>query len=76
MIALSFNQEKIPRTMTRAEWREVHRWRRVTQHKLKEMAEREIEAFRRMSEDLGTYGVARMRIAMDNIVNPPVLFYP
>lgn len=67
---LVFNHEAIPRTTTREQWREIDRWRRTTQKRLRFLAQER-------AKNLATLGITdleyRTRLA-NEIVNPPV--YP
>lgn len=72
MITLIFRADAIPRTTTREQWREIHRWKRETEKKLREAAElrmRNLAAF-------GTTHPELLRGYMDEIINPPVMYYP
>jgi hypothetical protein len=73
---LLFDQRKLPRTMNRKEWRGIDRWRRVTQHKLREAMERQVQALSAIRDDLGAYGTATHLHAMERLINPPVLIGP
>ena len=72
MIALYFNPSKFPRTITRKEWRDIWRWKRVTEKQLA------IEA-RAQIESLHYYGTTMPRHIrdemLDNIINPPLLIH-
>lgn len=57
---------RLPRTMSRREWREIYRWKRVEEKKLRQM---EIEAIRIAA----MFDRAEM---LDRIVNPPLLLHP
>jgi hypothetical protein len=73
---LLFDQKRLPRSMKREEWREVDRWRRITQRKLREATERDADAIRRAREELGAFGSATLLLAAERLVNPPVLIWP
>lgn len=68
---LVFRQGLIPRTTTRAQWREISRWRRNTQRILR-------DAIERRRDNLAFYGIGDLRFAreIDHIVNPPICVYP
>lgn len=70
MIGLIFNPRKIPRTITRQEWKEIHRWRRVTQKNINEM----IQLGRNRLTILGP-GKQRDDL-IDRMINPPVILGP
>lgn len=72
MLALCFNQTKVPRTVTRDEWREIDRWRRVTQRQLAKDAQAEIE---RLVVFGSTHPELARRMA-ERITNPPLLLGP
>lgn len=74
MYALKFEASRLPRTMTKPEWKVADRWRRVT---LKQIAA-EVERQRQM---LGAFGSCEMHREMasdfiSDMVNPPLLVYP
>lgn len=66
---LAFDISKLPRTLSRAEWRALHRWRRVTQRKLREQAERDREC-------LAVFGSSHPLTSrlIERLINPPVLY--
>ncbi len=70
---LYFDITKIPRTTTRAQWRKMDRWRRLTKQRLS-------EARRRALDNLVAFGStmpARLREGIiDEMVNPPLLLGP
>ena len=68
---LVWEPSKLPRTMTREQWHEIDRWRRVTQKKLCAQEER-------MRLDLMTFGTTHPRGAeiANRLVNPPLLVHP
>lgn len=78
MIALLFDQTRLPRSMKRCEWVEIHRWRRTTQKRLKEETERHIDVLRQHIEEVHAFGSSMLRVseAIGDIVNPPVLLGP
>ncbi len=49
MLQLSFDPRKLPRSMSREEWRKIDRWRRTAQKQVGAEVSRQME-------DLGTYG--------------------
>ncbi|SDL08463.1 hypothetical protein SAMN05428953_12682 [Mesorhizobium muleiense] len=72
MIHLLFNADAIPRTTTREQWREIDRWRRVTERTLRAERERQIAS-------IITYGTSHPEIVRDFIekaINPPIMMYP
>jgi hypothetical protein len=72
MLALAFNPDKISRSTTRAQWAEIHRWKRVVEKKLQAETLRQIE-------NLSIYGSTHPELAMriaDRIVDPPMMIYP
>jgi hypothetical protein len=73
---LIFNLRKLPRTMTKREWREIDRWRRVAERKLREAIQRQTEALAAMRDDLGAYGTATHLHAIERLINPPALIGP
>lgn len=70
---LVFNPERLSRSINRKEWKEIWRWKRVTEKQLAKSISEKIQL-------LATYGTTMpeyMRKDMvDVIVNPPVLMYP
>lgn len=76
---LIFNANRIPRTTTRKEWREMWRWKRVTTKVLRHWQEENIEVLREFHNRVLLEGSAQMRIR-DNLVaeliNPPLLIPP
>ena len=72
MLSLYFIPAKFPRTIKRAEWYEIWRWKRVTQKRLIE----ELETQRLM---LSVYGATMpdyvRRNIIDNMINPPLLVH-
>jgi hypothetical protein len=67
---LLFNPAKLPRTMTRKEWKEIDRWRRVVTRKLRESLEQ------RLSEVFIRGGEKFLIDVLDEAVNPPLLLGP
>ncbi|WP_439392347.1 hypothetical protein ACRQ5Q_22390 [Bradyrhizobium sp. PMVTL-01] len=65
-LALVFRPEKLPRTMTRAQWRDSYRWLRKVRKELRRQAERDIEA-------AVMFGDARR---LEHVINPPLLVIP
>jgi hypothetical protein len=72
MISLYFVPAKFPRSITRGEWREIWRWKRVTQKKL-------VEAIEEERQMLITYGSTMLPQAkadlIEHMVNPPLLVH-
>ena len=71
---LYFVPTKLPRTMSRKEWKECDRWRRVTQKKLAEEMQKKIDM-------LATFGTTELEQRMKrDIINeaiyPPLLLGP
>jgi hypothetical protein len=69
---LLFVPEKLPRTWTKAQWKEADRWRRITQKKL-------AEARQQLMENLAVYGTTHPRIReniLNELTNPPLLLGP
>ena len=71
---LYFVPEKLPRTMTRTQWKEADRWRRITTKLLATEMEKRRNDFAKMMDDLACFGRASMRIGYE--VNPPLLLNP
>lgn len=62
MIALVFNARAIPRTTTRQQWREIDRWRRMSEAVLRaELRLRRPEIERRL-ENLALYGTTHPEV--------------
>jgi hypothetical protein len=70
-LALYFVPFKIPRTVTRKEWYEIHRWRRVTQKQLNATLLFEQEKLR----DPSTPSWVK-RDLMNSMIYPPLLLGP
>lgn len=66
MMQILWTPHMLPRTMTRAEWREIDRWRRVTQRELNKQGDAAMR-------DLLIFGSAR--IDVDRIINPPMIVH-
>lgn len=63
---LVFDHARIPRTTTRAEWREIDRWRRGTE-----------AACRKADEQLFSYvGAFGSAALAEKLINPPICIYP
>lgn len=75
---LVFQPDRIPRTTTRAEWRKIDRWRRVTLKALLAHEEAHRAAIDAAYEGLAFYGGADIWIddAMQGLINPGVVVYP
>ena len=72
MLKLVFTPTMFPRSMTKAEWKEADRWRRVTQKKLAEHAQSEMDNL----VVFGTTLAPAVRSSMiDAMVNPPLLMH-
>jgi hypothetical protein len=69
---LLFDQNKLPRTMTRQQWRKCDRWRRSAQKILRQYTERRLEALIR----IGTSNPVLQDELLNEIINPPVLMGP
>jgi hypothetical protein len=72
MIKLLFVPEQFPRTIGRDEWKEIWRWKRVTERELTKAAEQQ-------RNDFITYGstwptAVRERI-INEMINPPVVIH-
>lgn len=70
---LVFNPERLSRSITRDEWRDIWRWKRVTEKQLRKSVEEQIGL-------LVAYGNNMpqkiRRDIIDVVVNPPLLMYP
>ena len=71
-MVLLFDINKVPRSTTRAEWREMDRWRRSTEARLR--AER-YKQLKSMTLFATTHPDEAMKIA-EHIINPPLLLNP
>lgn len=70
---LVFNQASLPRTITKQQWKEIWRWKRVTEQRLKKSIEEQIA----LLSIYGTTMPKHIRNDMiDVIVNPPLMIYP
>ena len=65
---LVFDQRRIPRSTTRKEWREMDRWRRNAQRRIRERVEAQTAAFQ-------VFGVNSRQGEefMERLIRPPVL---
>lgn len=70
---LVFNPERLSRSITRKEWKDIWRWKRVTERTIKKSLAEQIVL-------LATYGttmpVGMRREMIDVITNQPLLMYP
>lgn len=79
---LLFDQTRVPRSTTRNQWREMDRWRRVTERKLAVEVERKCDTLRKMTEQFvatGSTTVLLQRVQDDiiqHLVFPPLLLGP
>lgn len=70
---LVFDPTKLPRTWTREQWREVWRWKRVTEKRLVEHTERQITEIICFGSTMPS---EMRRDLIDRISNPPLLIGP
>lgn len=72
-LILHFNQTKIPRSVTRQEWKEIWRWKRITERKLNVTIQQEIN-------DLVIFGSTIPQHIksdiLDKLAYPPLLLGP
>ena len=69
---LVFDPTKLPRTMTRDEWREVHRWRRIADRRLRAETERRLV-------NMICYSTSHPEIwagFASEVIDPPILIGP
>lgn len=69
MIQLLFQPGRLPRTMTREEWREVWRWKRLTQKRLNQ----EAEFIQSRLADVAIFGRSEI---LESFIRPPIMVYP
>lgn len=73
MVSLYWNPSKVPRTLTREQWKECYRWVRITRKRLR-------EELQKQQQFLATYGTTMPQIIkndiLDKMVNPPLLLGP
>lgn len=72
-MVLVFDITKIPRSTTREEWIELHRWRRLAQKRIEEAIRAKLEMLLSTRDDFSAFGTAIRRDIMDNLINPPLL---
>jgi hypothetical protein len=72
-LKLLFVPEKIPRTITRKEWYEMWRWKRVTEKKLKEEVEKQFNFLRTYGTTMPDY---QKKDLLDKLINPPLVLGP
>ena len=69
---LLFIVQKFPRSMTKEEWREVWRWKRLTEKKLAKNEEEMVKVWR----DVAVYGIGWAKVRegiVEHLTNPPFL---
>ncbi len=68
---LIFEPSRLPRAMTRPQWREVDRWRRVVQARLRQNVEAQTYA-------LIIYGSTHPACIdiIERLIRPPLMFFP
>lgn len=66
-LALHFVPNKFPRTITRREWKEIWRWKRLAQKQLAEETEKRMLNFI-------LYGTSHPEL-LDDLINPPLLVH-
>lgn len=69
---LYFNPQSIPRSTTKAQWREMWQWKRKVEFRLKAEMDKQME-------NLILFGSTHPEIAADiadKIINPPILLNP
>lgn len=73
MIKLIFNPSSFPRTITRSEWKDIWRWKRDTEKRLKAHMDAQMQ-------DFYTYGTTWSPNARDDFIqkltNPPIMMHP
>ncbi len=70
---LIFNATSLSRAITRAEWKEIWRWKRLTEKRMKKSVEEQIA----LLVAFGTTMPKHIRSDMvDTIINPPLMIYP
>lgn len=70
---LVFNPSRLSRSITRKEWNEIWRWKRVTEKQLKKSIEEQIGLLVAYGTTMPEYVRKDM---IDVVVNPPLLIYP
>lgn len=70
---LVFNASSLSRSITRSEWKEIWRWKRLTERRLKKSVEEQIA----MLVAFGTNMPKHVREdIVDLLINPPLMIYP
>lgn len=70
MLQLYFDNSKFPRTTTRKEWKEIWRWKRVTEQQLEESSKKYIEVLKLPNLP------EHIRVGLlDRIMYPPILVH-
>lgn len=72
---LYFVPEKLPRTMTKAQWKEADRWRRIVDKKLQQHLIGKMELLTQQII-FGTMPKESMGRLLDDVVNPALLLGP
>jgi len=70
-LSLYFNLAKFPRTITRDEWKEIWRWKRVTEKQLAIEMEKQWANFVALG---ATYPELKERI-IDEFIRPPIIVH-
>lgn len=78
---LVFNQDRIPRTTTREQWRKIWRWKREIEKRLSAEEAEMIEQIKAATSELVLYGTATVHTrfindTFDHLINPPIMVFP
>lgn len=68
-----FNPSRLSRSITRKEWKEIWRWKRVTEKRLVEELERQRQNFIAFHTTMPSY---MKKDIMEQMIYPPILIYP
>lgn len=74
MLKLLFVLSKFPRTIGRKEWKEIWRWKRVTEKELKKHEAEMLERMRNFAA-FGTTHPEMYQDMIERIINPPITFH-
>jgi hypothetical protein len=73
-LTLNFVPSKFPRTLTRKEWKEIWRWKRMTEKRLDTALESQREALAIHIANCPLFGCPHYYL-LDSLVNPPLLVH-
>lgn len=72
MLKLYFHGPSFPRCITREEWKEIWRWKRVQERELEKQAEEQRQLYLRYKDFMSPKMKSDI---MDQMINPPILVH-